>query len=251
MNNLDKICKLILATVFFLTFEMRPLMANESYINSDVELQWAICEEKPENFFSKMNVTYENAKLRSISFFDTPELDYLHRGIIFRVIGKTDSFKTTVKVEIPNHSSVRWDWLKNVDHSCEWNYYLAKQQVSCSFDSNGSDIEFTDDQLNAISGFANVPFSRKQMSQLIFWGPLQLTKYILEKSENSLEVINIPNSLPVAEYSMRVPIGEATDKFIKVTKILKSNNIKLCTDQSGRTSRILNYLKSRNLNKIH
>lgn len=246
MNFFIKI-KLTLTSILFFAAVFNPAPSLALDLRFQSEIQWTICEKSALDFLSKMNVEFEAKSDQKISFLDTNTLDYLAKGIIFRVIQKKDKIKSTVKNNIENPSTIDWEWLKQQNYKCENNVYGTRSQFSCSIDFETVNIAsdekiFNDSQIQMVSRLAGIHFDHIDLEKLKTFGPLNLRKWKSKKFDLTFEIVEIPGGLPVMELSTRVDEKQQSEVQENINELLKKQGILLCAKQGGRTKNILSQL---------
>jgi len=220
---------------------------SQEQIISTVELQWAVCEQSEKSFFAKINSAPGKYSDREVYYSETRDLDLYHAGAVVRARMTKKKIKTAVKIKLMDESQIPWDFLAGQDFKCEFDSYSGNEKIGCSLYSQPVDkqnlrSQSQDDFINRQTGFS-------QFSELKTWGPAQSREWKWLESEVGetlvVESVRAPGSFFSLELSVRASVEQKEWVLKKVRTWLDSKAVQLCSDQVGKTEKLLKSLITR------
>lgn len=227
----------ILYILGFISLLSNPSIAFQS------EIQWSLCESKIKSIFKKLDIEaiYAKGKIKELSLYDLPSLDFQNQGITFRIKKGQKSNKVTVKVKFSSPDEVNWSALAKVPHRCEWDRYRDQRRFTCNLNHETEGAAFFQrDQLKVLKSLKSVSADEAELAAMLEWGPFVMEEWKFDKeTPMSLEVVTLPDGEKLVELSTRVESEDEEVAFKDLTNWLLNSQIDLCDHQSGRTHEIL------------
>jgi len=207
----------------------------------------------------------EDAKLRRIFFFDTPDLSLFSEGVILRARiheqgKKSGEGDTTVKIRDPravNHSDLDREGFK-----CEWDI-AASAKRACSYTQDRGALDFArvlikqDHSVKTLLTSKQRDFLQDHLSSKTAWeslkilGPIYSRAWKLESPllhsqdrsdpEWSIELWELPGVARFLELSTRSELGDADTTLADLRDWCQNHGIRLTQNPSTKTEWVLKY----------
>jgi hypothetical protein len=239
-------------------------LAAEDNTSHTVELQWAICDQKPEDLATQwlQHNTGERSELvkSDLSYIDTQDHFLYSKDVQIKIESerirtgednKNKSYKVSVKVNKFKSSSLYQnscltDSVVNSTIKCEWDIYPdsnGTQKYACKLNNTINDLNgqlFSKEQVDFVQSETGIHLMDLQLQTINWLHYEELTLKLVDNKEPiTISSIITNDGTPITEASFRTTLQEKSNNILQMNKILSKSNASLCSIQQGKLSRLI------------
>lgn len=219
------------------------------------EIQINVCA-SPQTIIQELELHPDGEVATEAWYFDTPELDFARRGLVFRLRQGDRQPELTLKVANQDCMEIKPGWIPEHEGKCEYDNHGAAFSGAVSL-THTLDAEsaraLTAGRLpleNALAS-AQVAYLRDVVgawplvSGIRPLGPAHIRQYRAKKADYDVNVWTLPAGETDIELSEKTSFKKVLDRRAELLAMLAKTAIALCPDQAGQGVKRLRILLER------
>jgi hypothetical protein len=219
------------------------------------EIQINLCA-SPQDVIQALPLLPDGAAPTEAWYFDTPELEFSRRGLVFRLRQGDRTPELTLKVANQDCMDIKPAWISKGEGKCEYDNHGAVFSGTVSLTSTLDEenaLAMTEGRLplEKVLSPAQIAYLRDVVAA---WplvsgirpiGPAQIRQYRAKGADYDVNVWTLPAGETDIELSEKASFKKVLDRRAELLALLSRSGIALCPDQAGQGGKRLRILLER------